>query len=246
MLGLPPVAHWDGPLALLRQQSALALNGFSPHVVPRPPDWEPHVYVTGYWFLDAHADWQPPAKLEDFLQSGPPPVYVGFGSMSHGNPRAATQTVLQALRRAGQRGILLSGWGGLEESELPGSICLVDSVPHSWLFPRVAAVVHHGGAGTTAAGLRAGRPSVIVPFLSLDQSFWGWRVAGLGAGPAPVAARHLTADKLAEAITAAISDPQIGRAANELGMKIRAEDGVAQAIAILCDHVSKGKDHGKI
>ncbi len=233
VLGLPPAPYWDGPLALLKQQAVPILHGFSPHVIPRPADWAANIHITGYWFLDPPTDWRPPAELVDFLRAGSPPVYVGFGSMSHGDPQAATCLVLEALQLTGQRGVLLSGWGGLTKGDIPASVYMADSVPHSWLFPQLAAVVHHGGAGTTAAGLRASIPTIISPFISLDQSFWGWRVADLGVGPPPIPAKRLTAEKLAQAITTATTDPIMRQRARELGAKIRAEDGVAQAVAIL-------------
>jgi len=233
MLGLPPAPFWNGPLEMLERTGAPVLYGFSSHVIPRPPDWDTRIHITGYWFLDSPAGWQPPSDLVDFLQAGPPPVYVGFGSMSHGDPEAASRLVLQALEMAGQRGILLSGWGGLSRVELPDSVFMVGAVPHSWLFPQVAAAVHHGGAGTTAAGLRAGTPTVVVPFISLDQAFWGRRVAALGAGVRPIPAARLTAETLAGAIATAVGDPAMGRTAAELGARIRAEDGVAAAVAVI-------------
>ena len=110
---------------------------------------------------------------------------------------------------------------------------MADSIPHGWLFPQVAAVVHHGGAGTTAAGLRAGKPTLCVPFISLDQGFWGWRVADLGVGLPPIPSNRLTAEKLAQPISTAVSDPTMRQRAAELGAKIRAEDGVGQAVAVL-------------
>ena len=233
VLGLPPSPYWDGPLAFFEQRTWPVLNGFSEHVVPRPTDWAAHQHVTGYWFLDYSPEWQPSVSLVDFLHAGPPPVYVGFGSMSHGDPQAATRLVIEALRLAGQRGILLAGWGGLRQTDLPASVYMTEAIPHSWLFPQVAAVVHHGGAGTTAAGLRAGKPTLCVPFISLDQNFWGWRVADLGVGLPPIPPNRLTSEKLAQAITTMVNDPAMSQRANELGANIRSEDGVAQAVAII-------------
>jgi UDP:flavonoid glycosyltransferase YjiC (YdhE family) len=177
--------------------------------------------------------------LVDFLHAGQPPVYIGFGSMSHGDPQAATRLVLEALRLAGLRGILLTGWGGLTQADVPASVYMADSIPHSWLFPQVAAVVHHGGAGTTAAGLRAGKPTICVPFISLDQNFWGWRVADLGVGLPPIPSKQLSAEKLAEALTTAVRDPAMNQRAAELGVNIRSEDGVAQAVDILASILEK-------
>ena len=130
--------------------------------------------MAGYWLLDSLPDWRPPADLVDFLDSGPPPVYIGFGSMSNRDPENTTQIVLGALRHAGQRGLIATGLGGLTRTDLPDDVFMLESIPHGWLFQRVAAVVHHGGAGTTGAGLLAGAPSVIVPHFA-DQLFWARR-----------------------------------------------------------------------
>ena len=140
--------------------------------------------------------------------------------------------VLHALARVKQRGILQTGWGGLSNADLPDDVFAVDSIPHDWLFPQMAAVVHHGGSGTTAAGLRAGMPTVIIPFFA-DQPFWGARVFELGAGPAPIPKKRLTLERLADAIRAATSDEVIRGRASALGERIRAEDGVRQAVEVL-------------
>jgi UDP:flavonoid glycosyltransferase YjiC (YdhE family) len=208
------------------------LYGFSPSVLPPPPDWSGEVHVTGYWFLDPPEDWTPPSRLVAFLEAGPPPLYIGFGSMGSRDPQRTSQLVLEALAPTKQRAVILSGWGGLETAGLPAHAIAVDSVPFSWLFPRCAAVVHHGGAGTTAAGLRAGVPSVVIPFFG-DQPFWGRHVAELGVGPAPIPRRKLTAERLARTIEIAVGDAGMRRRAAELGTAIRAEDGVAQAVALV-------------
>ncbi len=231
VLGLPPAPFW-GPHNADRVHDLPILYGFSPSVIPKAPDWEEDVHVTGYWFLDPAADWTPPAALMEFLQAGPPPVYVGFGSMSNRNPEETTDLVLQALTRSKQRGIMLSGWGGLHKAELPDTVFMLDSAPFSWLFPRVAAVVHHGGAGTTSAGLRAGVPSVVIPFFG-DQPYWGQRVAELGVGTEPIPQRKLTVERLVQAIHQAVTDPAMRQRAAKLGSKIQAEDGVARAVAVI-------------
>jgi UDP:flavonoid glycosyltransferase YjiC (YdhE family) len=205
------------------------LYGFSPLVIPPPPDWGGNVHVTGYWFLEPAVSWTPPADLTTFLDGGPPPIYVGFGSMSSRRPEETTRLVLSALAQTGQRAVLLSGWGGLTKADLPDSVLMIHSVPHDWLFRRVAAVVHHGGAGTTAAGLRAGAPSVIIPFFG-DQPFWGQRVVALGVGPEPIPRQQLTAESLAAAIEEAVTNVAMRRRAADLGEQIRAEDGVARAV----------------
>ena len=196
VLGMRPTGLF-GPYRELAK--SLTLYGYSPSVVPKPADWDATQHVTGYWSLEPHAQWSPPEDLMRFLETGPAPVYIGFGSMGSRDPKASARLVLEALERSGQRGVLYSGWGGLSHDDLPPSVFMVGSTPHSWLFPRMAAVVHHGGAGTTAAGLSAGVPSVVTPVMG-DQPWWGRRVHDLGVGPRPVNRRHLTPEHLANAI----------------------------------------------
>lgn len=231
VLGLPPIPFW-GPYGRFREQRLPYLYGYSARVVPKPADWPAWLHVTGYWFLDRPADWRPPERLVAFLRNGPPPVYVGFGSMSSHNATELTGLALRALALTGRRGVLLSGWAGLGGATLPDSVCLVDDVPHDWLFPRMAAVVHHGGAGTTAAGLRSGVPSIVCPFFA-DQPFWGRRVAELGVGSAPIMQQRLTAERLAAAIGRAVGDGRMRARANALGAHIRAEDGVDRAVEVI-------------
>ncbi len=227
-----PAAPFFGPFNAECLRGQPILYGYSPAVIPPPADWGADIHVTGYWFLDPVEDWTPSPALADFLAAGPPPVYVGFGSMSSRNPEATANLILAALAHTGQHGIIHAGWGGLQRADLPDSVMMVDAVPFSWLFPRVAAVVHHGGAGTTAAGLRAGVPSVVIPFFG-DQPYWGQRVADLGVGPAPLPRKTLTAERLAQAIRTAVTDQAMRGRAVELGANIRAEDGVARAVAII-------------
>ena len=209
------------------------LYGISPSVIRPPADWDAaRVHLTGYWFLEPASGWQPPDALVRFLAAGSPPVYIGFGSMASRDPAATTDTVLQAVQRTGQRAILHRGWGGMHAEDLPNTVFMVDSVPHAWLFPRMAAVAHHGGAGTTAAGLASGVPSIGGPFHG-DQPFWGQRVAELGAGPEPIPRRKLTVDRLARAIDAAVTDTAMRQRAAGLGARIRTEDGVACAVSLI-------------
>ena len=226
-----PAAPFFGPLHRMQQRLPV-LYGFSPTVIPRPADWDDETHVTGYWFLDSPAEWTPPPALSAFLQDGAPPVYIGFGSMSNRQPEETADLVLRALAQTGQRAVMLTGWAGLRKEKVPDSIYMLDAVPHDWLFPRVAAVVHHGGVGTTAAGLRAGVPSILVPFFG-DQPFWAGRVRALGVGPAAIPRRELTVERLARAIHEAIVDEALRRRAAEIGASIRAEDGVGRAVAIV-------------
>lgn len=208
------------------------LYGISEAVLPKPPEWGPDVDVTGYWFLDEADGWTPPEALVRFLDQGPEPVYLGFGSMSSRDPAETARLALAAVRATGCRAILHEGWGGMRAPELPDSVLAVGSVPHTWLFDRVAAVVHHGGAGTTAAAIRAGVPAVVVPFHG-DQPFWARTVARLGLGPEPIPRRRLTAENLAHAIQRALSDPAMRRRAAEVGERVRAEDGVTTAVRVI-------------
>lgn len=231
VFGLPP-APLTGPFNNPRLKQGTVLYGFSPSVIARPSDWESRIHITGYWFLNEERDWSPPAGLMEFLDAGAKPIYIGFGSMGNRKPEEVTNIVLQALAQTKQRAIVASGWGGLSRQQLPEDVFMVDAIPHAWLFPRMAAVVHHGGAGTTAAGLRAGVPSILVPFFG-DQPFWGSRVAALGVGPQPIPRQKLTAERLANAIQIAVSDATMQQRAAELGAKIQAEDGVARAVEII-------------
>lgn len=206
------------------------LEALSAQVLPRPADWGENIHITGYWFLD-EPEWTPPQQLLDFLDSGKTPIYIGFGSMSGDDPVKTTKLILDAVVLSGERAIILGGWGGIAATDTPENVLFIDSAPHSWLFPRVAAVVHHGGAGTTAAGLRAGIPCVTVPHLA-DQFFWGKRSYELGVGTKPIPRKKLTSANLAAAICA-VSDPAMRQRAAELGARIRAEDGVGTAIRLI-------------
>lgn len=235
MLGLPPQTYQENRRGLQRM---LIVQGFSPHVVPHPIDWPANIHSTGYWFLDEDQEWQAPQALLEFLKAGDPPVYIGFGSMTGRDPGTLTRTILEAVAQSGQRAILQSGWAGLGEVQLPANIFLLDAAPHSWLFPQMSAVVHHGGAGTTAESLRAGVPTVIVPHMA-DQPFWGSRVAALGVGPRPIPRNRLTPENLAAAIRQAVDDPGMRARAAELGAKIRAEDGVGVAVDMIEEYLNK-------
>lgn len=231
-LGLSPRSRFAGEWERHDGRPVPTLYAFSRYLVPPPDDWPQTAVVTGTWFLPRQETWQPPAALRHFLENGPPPVYVGFGSIGGTNPEKTTQIVLDALAQSGQRGILASGWGGLTASDLPDSVFKLEAAPHDWLFPRVAAVVHHGGSGTTAAGLRAGKPTIICPFFG-DQPFWGKQVFEMGLGPQPIAQKKLTVAALATAIDTAVTDEEMGRRAAEIGQKIRNENGVARAIEFI-------------
>jgi sterol 3beta-glucosyltransferase len=231
-LGLAPYPR-HGPYLFQKQlHSSKVINGFSEHVLPRPADWPDSSRVTGYWFLK-QPRWQPPKVLSEFLAAGPKPVYIGFGSMVSRDAGAFTETVLEAVKKTRQRAVLASGWGGLDAKEGPQGeqIFFLSHAPHEWLFRRVSAAVHHGGAGTTAAAVHAGIPSVIVPFFG-DQPFWARCLYRKGVAPAAVNRKGMTADGLANAMGAALRPLMSARAA-ALGYAIRAEDGVGRAVRCL-------------
>jgi UDP:flavonoid glycosyltransferase YjiC (YdhE family) len=214
------------------------LAGFSEHVVPRPKAWGENVHVTGYWFPE-NETFQVFENLEGlshFIDSGSPPIFVGFGSMPIRDPQKTTQIVVDALQRSGRRGILSGGWGGLGEQDLPETILKVGYVPYTWLLPQVAGSIVHGGSGSTASALRAGKPTLVTPFL-MDQFFWGSRVYELGVGPRPIPFKKLNAENLAAAVDEMVNDAEMRQNAAELGEKIQAEDGVARAVDVIRKYI---------
>jgi sterol 3beta-glucosyltransferase len=236
-LGLPPRRPEDHPFLTADGRPCPVMYCCSPLLVPRPDDWPETTLATGFWLLPGSPTWQPSSALLDFLAQGQPPVYVGFGSMTGGDAGELAGRVTEALAATGRRGILASGWGGLATGAVESrDVYVVREVPHEWLFPQMAAVVHHGGASTTGAGLRAGKPTVICPFRG-DQPFWGRRVHELGMGPAPIPRDQITAERLAGAIRAAVTDPGMAQRTAQLGERLRAENGVANAVAFVEAHL---------
>lgn len=227
---------------LAAKRRVLTLQAYSKYVVPHADDWPSTIHTTGYLFLDEPENWSPPAGLSTFLESGEPPVCIGFGSMIGHNLDEVSRVVIAAIRESGRRAILLSGWAGIGDADLGDRIFRIDAAPHEWLFPRVSAVVHHGGAGTTAAGLRVGLPTVIVPHLG-DQPFWGRRVRALGAGPKPIKRNKLTSSALAGAIIEATSNQEMRKRAQAIGAGIRSEDGIGTAIEIINNYLSESTGH---
>ncbi len=207
------------------------LYAHSTALVPKPADWGAGDHVTGDWHDPAPTAWTPDAELERFLKAGPPPIYIGFGSMPGTDGKKVTDTVLSAVRATGQRAILSVGWGGLQKRPSTDAIHFIDNAPHDWLFPYCRAVVHHGGAGTTHAGLRHGRPTLVCPHFG-DQPFWGRRVAGLGAGPDPIPVRSLTADALVGALRT-LEDSTFAESAARVAQAMAREHGAATAASLV-------------
>ena len=209
----------------------LSLFGFSPLVVPMPPS--PNREVTGYW-TGADSVWSPPRELETFLAASTMHlVSLGFGSMTSRDSSLLAELAAGAAADSGVRLVLLSGWAGLNLVQNE-NVLVAESVPHQWLFPRMSAVVHHGGAGTTGAAFIAGVPQVVVPF-AVDQPFWASRVQALGVGPTPIARKRLTRERLATAIRVALADRAISSVARRLGDQIADEQGVVNAVPLIQD-----------
>jgi sterol 3beta-glucosyltransferase len=185
-------------------------------------------------------DYVPPDDLVRFLAAGDPPVCFSFGSMTDRNSAEITQIVIAALQKTGRRGILVTAWGGLQSIETSDRLFAIVTVPFDWLWPHCAAVVHHGGSGTTSAGLRAGVPSIVVAFMT-DQPFWGRRIFELGGGPRPIRRNALTTDRLAEAIEQAVTDRSMKDRAAEIGQRIRSEDGIVRATELIEQIVAESK-----
>lgn len=224
-LGLPP--HGEKSFYAELATDARWVHLFSESIIPRPQDWPDNVRVAGTCFLDTE-DYEPPPDLADFLASGPPPIYVGFGSMTGRDPEQLTRTTVDAIARAKVRAIVVTGWGGVDRTYLSGDVLALHAVPHDWLFPKVRAVVHHGGAGTTAEGLRAGRPTQVVSFFG-DQPGWGRRVAALGAGPPLIHRTALTAERLGDGIRRVTSVETYAEGAARVAKALAAERGAERA-----------------
>ncbi|PKA58343.1 Sterol 3-beta-glucosyltransferase UGT80B1 [Apostasia shenzhenica] len=209
---------------------------WSSYLVPKPSDWGPLVDVVGFCFLNLGTKYQPSKEFVQWLQQGPKPIYIGFGSMPIADAKKTTSIILEALQETGQRGIIGRGWGDLGIiPEVPSELFLIEDCPHDWLFPRCTAVIHHGGAGTTAAGLRAGCPTTVIPFFG-DQFFWGERIHARGVGPEPIPMSELNAERLSRAIRFML-EPEVKLRAMELGKQIENEDGVAGAVNVFHRHL---------
>jgi sterol 3beta-glucosyltransferase len=236
VLDLTPLPYWLGTIRWIQQKQIPCLYSHSPALLPKQSDWSDRVYVTGYWFLDSSVDWQPPKDLVEFLEVGSPPVYIGFGNYGDWNSTSLAKIVLEALSYSGQRAILLSGKDFSDRSQLPKEVFPIEWASFEWLFPRMAAVIHHGGLGTIHAALKAGVPSVIIP-TDEENFFWGNRLVELGLSPPLIKQKQLSAEKLAEAINFVVTNKSIRKKAAEIGKQVRREDGVATAVEIFHQHL---------
>lgn len=237
-LGLKPFPL-AGPVSLIYEQRVPMLCAYSSIISPKPIDWPAWHHITGYWTLDEKITYQPPKKLHEFLEAGDPPVYIGFGSMTVSNPRKFTEIFIEAIENLGLRAILVSGWGALQEDINSDKFLCLKEVSHNYLLPKVATAVHHGGAGTVAACLRAGIPQVIVPFF-FDQGFWGNRVEELGVGPRAVTQRRLNVSSISVALKEAISEEKIMQA-KKVADSVNREDGISNAVATVSKYLDENQ-----
>lgn len=240
LLDLPPESFW-GPFNKIEKRQHPTLYAFSRHIIPKPKDWPSWRHITGYWFLPPPPKWSPEPQLKAFLEAGESPLYVGFGSMLDENPKELVDLILTAVSNSTEpppRLLLSSGWANLVPSKLPSNVHVTKAVPHEWLFPQMAAVVHHGGAGTAAAALRSGSPSAAIPYFA-DQFFWANRVYQQGVGPKPVSRPKLTVNKLASIFSELMQNNIMKQRAADLGKKIQAESGVETAVFHIRQYIEK-------
>jgi UDP:flavonoid glycosyltransferase YjiC (YdhE family) len=236
-IGLEPVPNTEGPM-LASTLSIPFTYCWSPALISKPLDWPAHIDVSGFFFRDTPA-YNPPRDLQNFLDAGPPPVYIGFGSIVLDNAAAMSSLILDAVSACGLRAIISRGWSRLDGPQRP-DVFWLDDCPHEWLFQYVSAVVHHGGAGTTACGLRNARPTTIVPFFG-DQPFWGEMVAAAaGSGPKPIPHKSLNAQNLAEALRFCHRE-EAQAAAIGIAEKMQEEDGVQAAVLSFLNHLPTEK-----
>lgn len=228
-VGLPMLSTGKVIQLLFGGQVPIIMH-YSPHLLPAPADWAANVHVVGAWTLSAQPDWAPPDALTAFLAQGEPPIFFGFGSMTVRNPRQIVQTISEGLRMANLRGVLQAGWAGLTHED--EHLITIGDVPHDWLFPRMSAIVHHGGSGTTHSALLAGKPALVIPFMA-DQPFWGRRVADIGVGVPPITLPQLTPARLATALQSLTQDNLMRQRASELGALLRAENGLSAACELV-------------
>ncbi|VTS01778.1 glycosyltransferase [Tuwongella immobilis] len=230
-LGLPATRNWDANR--LADGTPIPIwYAFSPELIPRASDWGDEIAITGSWELPANPSWNPPESLTNFLATGDPPVYFGFGSMVAEHSEPLTRTIIDTIESLGIRAIIASGWGGLQPPNDHPQILGIDAAPHDWLFPQCAAIVHHGGAGTTHAAARSGKPMLICPFFA-DQPFWGKRMQQLGVAEPPIPIRRVTVANLTRAVRALLSWSERRHRAESLGQRMQRENGIAPVIESL-------------
>ncbi len=223
-VGLKPVAS----VTESQYSEHLNLVAVSRYLLPDRRDWPPNHQAVGFCYLEDDSNWMPDDKLRRFLESGEKPIVVSFGSMAGTDAAETTRVLAGALAQIGQRAIVQAGWAGLGETSLPDNILAIGYAPHHWLFSKASCVVHHGGAGTTAAALRAGVPSVVVWHM-LDQPYWGNSLAQLGLGPKPLSRFNMTVEALAAGLRSVLGSESFTLACRAMADKIASEGGVREA-----------------
>ena len=240
-MGLKPVSYL-GPLKLQAQRKMPVFYAYSPTLLPKPSDWPERMYVTGVWPSLPPVDWHPSPELVKFIESGSAPVFIGFGSME-GKAGRAQDIAVKALELSGKRGIVQSQFDEDEsDGVLPETVFLIKDVYHQWLFPKMAAVVHHGGVGTTMTGLLSGVPSILIPH-TIDQHSWGRHVYALGVGPESIPSKGVTAELLAKAIEEATTNEMMNSRAREIGKMLEKEDGVKETMDVFFQYYRDTVNH---
>ncbi|KAG6945739.1 hypothetical protein JG688_00016408 [Phytophthora aleatoria] len=231
VLNLRKIRKGDGGRDILLDLAIPHAFMWSPHLVSKPKDWGKIYDVIGTVTLEGSGSiYTPTPDLEAFLEHGDDPIFVGFGSMILQDPKFVTKMIIEAAEQANVRVLIQSSWSDMAgDIDVPDSVFFLGSCPHDWLMPRVSAVVHHGGAGTTAAGLLAGKPTFIVPFFG-DQAFWGSAVLDAGVGVTPCTISELTTEKLRSAFER-LGSPELHKRASELRDLVRQEDGAGKAVS---------------
>ena len=228
---LDPRHLYTSPDYRAGDRNALVIYALSPHVIPRPAEWGEEIHMSGFLVNEAPSDWTPPADLTRFLEAGEMPVYLGFGSMNGEGMHELIAMIRESVRGAGLRAIVDLGWGGDDQSS-SDELYFARYIPHDWLFPRVRGVVHHGGAGTTAAGLRYGKPTLVVPFFG-DQYIWAHQVRRLNCGPAYLPRKKLSVDRLTASLRDLVDTPGYQESAESVGALLRQEHGVVTAADLI-------------
>lgn len=219
--------------AYFKKKEPLLLYAYSPAALPKPAEWKDFMHVTGYWFLpDQDTDWQPSNELLSFIETGEAPLYIGFGSMNDPKQNDLYQKVLQALDATKQRAVLLCKPEEIKDIQLGDNVFPIDYAPFGWLFPKMKAVLHHGGVGTVGLGLQAGVPNAVVTFIS-DQRFWAWHLHRTGVMPKPIPRKKVSVEALTAAINDVVHNQELRQKAAEMGEKVRAEKGVERAVAAI-------------
>ncbi len=222
----------------VKKEQLNIVYGYSPYIIPKPLDWSHNIDVTGYWFLNSDKNEKLSPELENFLDTDKKVVYIGFGSMRNRDTNETARVVLNVIKRLDVKAIIMTGWGGFKDLPSDENISVVESVPHDLIFPRMSAVVHHCGAGTTSAGLKAGVPTVPIPFFA-DQPFWATKLYRLNVASKPIDRKDMNETNLYEALKTTLTDESISKKASYIGKIIRAEDGVKRAVDIINEKILK-------